>query len=103
VSELAALGVASLLIPYPHHKDQQQLHNAEVLASAGAAQILEQPALTAEKLAAAISSLTRDRCLQMACAALTVAKPDATAAICNLIDSLLPAAMREAATQGSAA
>ena len=103
VSELAALGVASLLIPYPHHKDQQQLHNAEVLASAGAAQILEQPALTAEKLAAAISSLTRDRCLQMACAALTVAKPDATAAICNVIDSLLPAAMREAATQGSAA
>ena len=60
MSELAALGVASLLIPYPHHKDQQQLHNARVLANAGAAQILEQPALTAEKLAAAITALTRE-------------------------------------------
>ena len=103
VSELAALGVASLLIPYPHHKDQQQLHNAEVLANAGAAQILEQPTLSAAKLAAAISSLTRERCLQMACAALTVAKPDATAAICDVIGSLPPEVNREATTRGSAA
>jgi len=103
VSELAALGVASLLIPYPHHKDQQQLHNARVLANAGAAQILEQPALTAEKLAAAITALTRERCLQMARAATSVATLDATTAICDAIAALLPAARREAVSQGSPA
>ncbi len=103
VSELAALGVASLLVPYPHHKDQQQLHNAGILAEAGAAQILEQPALTAEKLATAISALSRERCLQMACAALSVAKPDATAVICGVIESLRPGVRPATATQGSAA
>lgn len=88
VSELAALGVASLLIPYPHHKDQQQLHNARVLETAGAAVIAAQPGLTAESLAAHLAGLTRARCLAMATAAQTVAKPQATDAICAVLEEL---------------
>ena len=89
VSELAALGVASILIPYPHHTDQQQKHNAEVLAAVGAARVLEQPTLTKEALAEHIKALTRAQCLTMAQAALAVASPKATTEICDVIESLV--------------
>ena len=89
VSELAALGVASILIPYPHHKDQQQKHNADVLAKVGAARVLEQPTLTKEVLAEHIKALTRAQCLTMGQAALAVANPKATAAICDVIESMV--------------
>ena len=89
VSELAALGVASILIPYPHHTDQQQKHNAEVLAAVGAARVLEQPTLTKEALAEHIKALTRAQCLTMAQAALEVASPKATVEICDVIESLV--------------
>jgi UDP-N-acetylglucosamine--N-acetylmuramyl-(pentapeptide) pyrophosphoryl-undecaprenol N-acetylglucosamine transferase len=89
VSELAALGVASILIPYPHHKDQQQRHNAEVLAKVGAALLLDQQSLTKEVLAQHVAALTRTQCLTMAQAALAVASPKATAAICDVIESLV--------------
>jgi UDP-N-acetylglucosamine--N-acetylmuramyl-(pentapeptide) pyrophosphoryl-undecaprenol N-acetylglucosamine transferase len=88
VSELAALGVASILIPYPHHKDQQQRHNAQVLADVGAATLLDQITLTKEALAELILLLTRERCLAMAKAALAIAKPQATSDICDVIESL---------------
>lgn len=88
VSEIAALGVASILIPYPHHKDQQQLHNARVLSAVDAATILEQPALTPEMLAEAIASMSRKKCIDMAIAARTVAKPNATSDICDVLEML---------------
>ena len=88
VSELAALGVASILIPYPHHKDQQQRHNAAVLEAVGAATLFDQITLTKEALAAHILALTRERCLTMAKAALTVAKPLATSEICAEVEQL---------------
>ncbi len=88
VSELAALGVASILIPYPHHRDQQQLHNARILEGVGAAKVLPQIGLSKEALAAEIAALTRDACLAMSVAALSVAKPNATAEICDVIESL---------------
>ena len=88
VSELAALGVASILIPYPHHKDQQQRYNAQVLAAAGAATVFDQGSLTKEQLAAHILTLTRDSCLKMAKAALAVAKPMATSEICDVVEQL---------------
>jgi UDP-N-acetylglucosamine--N-acetylmuramyl-(pentapeptide) pyrophosphoryl-undecaprenol N-acetylglucosamine transferase len=36
VSELAAAGVASILVPFPHAVDDHQTHNAAFLADAGA-------------------------------------------------------------------
>jgi UDP-N-acetylglucosamine--N-acetylmuramyl-(pentapeptide) pyrophosphoryl-undecaprenol N-acetylglucosamine transferase len=89
VSELAALGVASILIPYPHHQDQQQKHNADVLGNVRAARVLDQTTLTPEILAQHIASLSRADCLLMAQAALAVANPHATGDICDVIESLV--------------
>ena len=41
LAEITAVGVASVLMPYPHHGDRHQYANASVLADAGAAVIVE--------------------------------------------------------------
>lgn len=51
VSELAAVGLPSILIPYPWHGDKQQYKNADWLCSGNCAQLLEQTSLTPELLA----------------------------------------------------
>ena len=61
VTEIAVAGRASILVPYPHHKDQQQLHNARWLNAAGAAIIIEQQQLSGDRLASEIASLNTDR------------------------------------------
>ncbi|WP_108126016.1 undecaprenyldiphospho-muramoylpentapeptide beta-N-acetylglucosaminyltransferase [Saccharospirillum mangrovi] len=50
VSELAAVGVYSLLVPYPWHKDRQQYRNADWLVSEQAAELCDQADLTADSL-----------------------------------------------------
>jgi UDP-N-acetylglucosamine--N-acetylmuramyl-(pentapeptide) pyrophosphoryl-undecaprenol N-acetylglucosamine transferase len=61
VAELAAAGMPSLLVPYPYHKDQQQLENARWLEDAGAGVIIEQHELTAERLRTELVRLASDR------------------------------------------
>lgn len=78
VAELSAAGVASILVPYPHAVDDHQTGNARFLASHGAAVLLPQQELTAEKLASLLADLTRERLLGMAVAARNQAKPEAT-------------------------
>ncbi|MBI4984856.1 MAG: undecaprenyldiphospho-muramoylpentapeptide beta-N-acetylglucosaminyltransferase [Rhodocyclales bacterium] len=87
VAELAAAGVASVLVPFPHAVDDHQTGNARFLASAGAAILLPQSELTPERLAL-IRSMTRDQLLQMAEKARALAKPDATAAVANICTEL---------------
>jgi UDP-N-acetylglucosamine--N-acetylmuramyl-(pentapeptide) pyrophosphoryl-undecaprenol N-acetylglucosamine transferase len=79
VAELAAAGVASLLVPFAFAVDDHQTRNAEYLADAGAAVILPQGSLDAQKLADALQPLLadRERLLSMANAARRQALPDA--------------------------
>jgi UDP-N-acetylglucosamine--N-acetylmuramyl-(pentapeptide) pyrophosphoryl-undecaprenol N-acetylglucosamine transferase len=42
VAEVAACGLPSVIVPYPHHKDRHQFHNARGLRQAGGAVILEE-------------------------------------------------------------
>lgn len=50
VAEIAASGVPSILIPYPYAVDDHQTKNAQYLANAGAALIIQERDLTLEKL-----------------------------------------------------
>jgi UDP-N-acetylglucosamine--N-acetylmuramyl-(pentapeptide) pyrophosphoryl-undecaprenol N-acetylglucosamine transferase len=61
VFELAAAGLPAILIPYPWHRDQQQLRNARWLADGGAALIVQQQDLTVAELLKLLSQLAEDR------------------------------------------
>jgi len=78
IAELAAAGVASVLVPFPHAVDDHQTHNARFLAERGAAVLIPQHELTAQKLAEFLQTINRDGLLEMAIRARSVAKPDAT-------------------------
>ncbi len=78
VSELAACGVASCLIPFPHAIDDHQTANARFLSDANAAVLLPQKQLNPEDLAVMIQGLHREDLKEMAVRAHTLAKPHAT-------------------------
>jgi UDP-N-acetylglucosamine--N-acetylmuramyl-(pentapeptide) pyrophosphoryl-undecaprenol N-acetylglucosamine transferase len=77
VAELAAGGMASILVPFPHAVDDHQTANAKFLAESGAALLLQQRDLTAQKLAEVLSTLDRAKLLAMAKKARGLGKPDA--------------------------
>jgi len=77
IAELSAGGMASILVPFPHAVDDHQTANARFLADRGAAILLPQRELTAERLAALIRSLDRPKLLEMAKQARALGKPDA--------------------------
>ena len=80
IAELAAAGVASILVPFPHAVDDHQTANARFLARAGAAMLLPQSELTPERLAL-LRTLTRGQLLEMAEKARALARPDATTTV----------------------
>jgi UDP-N-acetylglucosamine--N-acetylmuramyl-(pentapeptide) pyrophosphoryl-undecaprenol N-acetylglucosamine transferase len=79
VAELAAAGVAAILVPYPHAVDDHQTRNARYLVDAGAAVLLPEPSLTPEAVARVLGPLQADRSrlLTMAQAARRLGRPDA--------------------------
>ncbi len=88
VAELLALGRPSLLVPYLYAADDHQTANARALAEAGAAIVVPQPELTAERLAAELMALMREpaRLAMMADQARRLARPDAVE---RLLDAVL--------------
>jgi UDP-N-acetylglucosamine--N-acetylmuramyl-(pentapeptide) pyrophosphoryl-undecaprenol N-acetylglucosamine transferase len=77
IAELSAGGMASILVPFPHAVDDHQSANARFLAERGAAILLPQRELTAERLAALLDALDRPALLRMAQNARALGKPDA--------------------------
>lgn len=90
VAELCAAGRAAILVPFPQATDQHQLRNAQALARAGAARLLEQPALSGERLATEVLDLLRhpNQLVEIEAAARRLARPDAAARIADLIESV---------------
>lgn len=80
VSELAAAGIASILVPYPYAVDDHQFVNAELLQQAGAALRYREQKFTSSELAQVITQFTKNRnqLIDMACKARSVAYTDAT-------------------------
>ena len=79
VSELAAVGVAALLVPFPHAVDDHQTVNAQYLVSQAAGWLMPQTELTPEHLAAFLSRLDRAQLLHAAKQAYAVRKTTAAA------------------------
>ena len=96
VAELAAGGIASVLVPFPHAVDDHQTANGRFLADRGAAVLLQQRDLTPQKLADLISSLDRSRLLEMAAKAREVGKPDAAKQVAQRCMELAATLGREA-------
>jgi len=88
IAELAAAGVASVLVPFPFAVDDHQTHNARFLSEHGAAILLPQKELSAEKLAKLLRELNREKLLAMAQAARSLAKPDATRHVAQVCTTL---------------
>ncbi len=87
VSELSATGLGAIFVPFMH-KDRQQALNADHLVEAGAALMIEQPELTAESLASAMSVLDRQALEEMAVKARQQAKTDAAERVAAAIVQL---------------
>jgi len=89
VSELAAVGVASVLVPYPHAVDDHQTCNARYLVDGSAAVLLPQSELTEDGLARQLQLLLGDRekLLGMALAARTLARPDAAHTVADCCEA----------------
>jgi len=84
IAELAAAGIASVLVPFPHAVDDHQTCNARFLAERGAAVLVPQSELTPQKLAGLLRGFTRDALLVMAQKAREAAKPEATQAVAQI-------------------
>ncbi|MFK8080856.1 MAG: undecaprenyldiphospho-muramoylpentapeptide beta-N-acetylglucosaminyltransferase [Granulosicoccus sp.] len=61
VTELGALGLPSILVPFPYAVDDHQTLNARHLSDAGAALLMPQSTLNAELLARELTNLSEDR------------------------------------------
>jgi UDP-N-acetylmuramate--alanine ligase len=83
IFEIAASGRPAILVPYPHATADHQSKNARWMTDAGAATVIADGDLTAERLRAEVEALLgdRERLGRMGDAARAVARPDAAARI----------------------
>ena len=84
VAELAAAGVASILIPFPFAVDDHQTANARFLSDRGAAILLPQTELAPQRLAGLLQGMTRANALSMAQSARALAQPKAAQCVAKV-------------------
>jgi UDP-N-acetylglucosamine--N-acetylmuramyl-(pentapeptide) pyrophosphoryl-undecaprenol N-acetylglucosamine transferase len=87
LAEITALGIPSVIVPYPHAAGHQAA-NARVLADAGAARLVPDEAFDADALLAAADLLAPDRDAAraaMAEAARSLGRPGAADAVASLV------------------
>ncbi len=90
VAELAAAGKPALLVPFAAAADDHQRKNAEVMVKAGAAVMILEKDMTAERLLQSLLELLRApaQLRAMGEQARTLAHPDAAQRHCNTIGGL---------------
>lgn len=91
LAELCAVGVGSILVPFPQAVDDHQTRNAEYLVERGAAILLPQSEQLAGHLVEALEPLVIDakQRLAMAQAARDLAKPDAADRVADIVTSII--------------
>jgi UDP-N-acetylglucosamine--N-acetylmuramyl-(pentapeptide) pyrophosphoryl-undecaprenol N-acetylglucosamine transferase len=90
VGELAAIGRAAILVPFAAATNNHQELNARVVERAGGAVVITEAELTPERLASAIGEIVSnpERAARMGEATRTIATPEATKTIVDLIESI---------------
>jgi UDP-N-acetylglucosamine--N-acetylmuramyl-(pentapeptide) pyrophosphoryl-undecaprenol N-acetylglucosamine transferase len=81
VTELAAVGVAAIYVPFPHAVDDHQTTNARFLVDAGGGWLIAQSQLTPQDLANRLQFLTRRTLLACAEKAYAMRKVDAAQSV----------------------
>ena len=91
VSELAAAGKPSILIPLPTASDRHQLRNAEAFAEVGAARLVADAEWTGARFVEEVRRLAAhpETLVRMGQAALAFAKPDAARRAADALESFL--------------
>ncbi|MDQ6981488.1 MAG: undecaprenyldiphospho-muramoylpentapeptide beta-N-acetylglucosaminyltransferase [Mariprofundus sp.] len=102
VGEAACVGMPTLFVPLPHAADDHQRHNAQTLAHAGAAVVLDQQTLDAESLAAQIEEhlFHPDKLAQMSQAAIAIAPYSAQQKQLDVLSAYLPTMDADGDTNG---
>ena len=87
VAELSIAGLPAVLVPLPHAPRDHQRANTAELASVGAAIVVDDGEVTGERLAVELEPLLDDpgRLASMAAGARSVGRPDAAAAVADLV------------------
>lgn len=88
VTELAAIGVAAVYVPFPQAVDDHQTTNARFIVDAGGGWLVQQRDLTAGDLAQRMQGLDRAELLRKAEAAHAVARTSATADMVQACEEL---------------
>ena len=88
VSELAAAGKPSILIPFPYAADDHQMKNAEALKRAGAAVVVRDQEISGSRLARELNKLTPEVLAAMSRKARQLGKPDAARRTVELLESV---------------
>ncbi|MDR3352593.1 MAG: undecaprenyldiphospho-muramoylpentapeptide beta-N-acetylglucosaminyltransferase [Zoogloeaceae bacterium] len=83
IAELAAVGVAAILVPFPFAVDDHQTQNAKFLVATGGAFLLAQTELRPEAIAR-IERYGRGQLLEMAKKARLIARPEAARAVADV-------------------
>jgi UDP-N-acetylglucosamine--N-acetylmuramyl-(pentapeptide) pyrophosphoryl-undecaprenol N-acetylglucosamine transferase len=89
VSEISAVGVASMLVPYPHAVDDHQTKNGEFLEKLDAAIIVPEADMTPELIADYLLKTSRDQLKLMAINAKSGGSEEATALAGRHIEELI--------------
>ena len=91
LSEICAVGRASVLIPSPYVAENHQFHNAMTLKNINAAEVIEEKDLTGETLIRTVDKILgdSDTAAQMGRNAAKASIPDANERIYNCITELI--------------
>jgi UDP-N-acetylglucosamine--N-acetylmuramyl-(pentapeptide) pyrophosphoryl-undecaprenol N-acetylglucosamine transferase len=92
VAELGVMGVPSIIVPYPHHRDRQQERHGVILQRAGAAVVVPDANTTTDHIAGLAARLLDDDegLEKMRAAALDLGRPDAAGHVAALLQEIAP-------------
>ena len=91
VAEVSTAGRPAIFVPYPHHKDQQQKMNADVIADAGGGWVMTESGFTPEAVLARIETFLQNPEVLFRAAekARSCGRPDAARKLGNLVTAIM--------------